>query len=165
MQQSNGSMRAALARAAGYLALWVVLIGFDPLDLVVGVFAAAAATWTSLRLLPPTAGRVRFAVLIALLPRFLWQSVVAGLDVARRAFHPRMPLQPDFVEYPVNLPRGQARNAFETITSLLPGTMPCDEDAQTIVYHCLDVGQPVVEQLAADERAYGRALVPGRGHG
>jgi len=165
MQQSNGSMRAALARAAGYLALWVVLIGFDPLDLVVGVFAAAAATWTSLRLLPPTAGRVRFAVLIALLPRFLWQSVVAGLDVARRAFHPRMPLQPDFVEYPVNLPRGQARNAFETITSLLPGTMPCDEDAQTIVYHCLDVGQPVVEQLAADERAYGRALVPGRSHG
>jgi len=165
MQQSNGSMRAALARAAGYLALWVVLIGFDPLDLVVGVFAAAAATWTSLRLLPPTAGRVRFAVLIALLPRFLWQSVVAGLDVARRAFHPRMPLQPDFVEYPVNLPRGQARNAFETITSLLPGTVPCGDDAQTIVYHCLDVGQPVVEQLAADERAYGRALVPGRSHG
>ena len=88
-----------------------------------------------------------------------------GTAVARRAFHPRVPLQPDFVAYPVNLPRGPARNAFETITSLLPGTVPCDEDAQTIIYHCLDTGQPEVEQLAADERAYGRAFVPGRGHG
>jgi multicomponent Na+:H+ antiporter subunit E len=158
-------MHAAILRGAGFLAFWVVLIGLDPVDLAVGAFAAAAATWTSLRLLPPEAGRVRFAVLVALLPRFLWQSVVAGVDVARRAFHPRVPLRPDFVAYPVNLPRGQARNAFETITSLLPGTVPCDEDAQTIIYHCLDVGQPVVEQLAADERAYGRALVPGRGHG
>ena len=158
-------MHAAIVRGAGFLGLWVVLIGLDPVDLAVGVFAAAAATWTSLRLLPPEAGRIRFAVLVALLPRFLWQSVVAGVDVARRAFHPRMPLQPDFVVYPVSLPRGQARNAFETITSLLPGTVPCGEDAQTIIYHCLDVGQPVVEQLAADERAYGRALVPGRGHG
>jgi len=158
-------MHTAIARGAGFLGLWVVLIGLDPVDLAVGVFAAAAATWTSLRLLPPEAGRVRFAVLVALLPRFLWQSVVAGVDVARRAFHPRVPLRPDFVAYPVNLPRGHARNAFETITSLLPGTVPCGDDAQTIVYHCLDVGQPVVEQLAADERAYGRALVPGRGHG
>jgi multicomponent Na+:H+ antiporter subunit E len=165
VNETNGAPHTAIARGAGFLGLWVVLIGLDPVDLAVGVFAAAAATWTSLRLLPPEAGRVRFAVLVALLPRFLWQSVVAGVDVARRAFHPRMPLQPDFLAYPVNLPRGQARNAFETITSLLPGTVPCGEDAQTIIYHCLDVGQPVVEQLAADERAYGRALVPGRGHG
>lgn len=161
----DNSRGPAIARGAGFLALWVVLIGLDPVDLAVGVFAAGAATWTSLRLLPPAAGRVRFAVLVALLPRFLWQSVLAGFDVARRAFHPRMPLKPDFVAYPVKLPRGQARNAFETITSLLPGTIPCDEDAHTIVYHCLDVGQPVVEQLADDERAYGRALVPGRRHG
>ena len=158
-------MHTAIVRGAGFLGLWVVLIGLDPVDLAVGAFAAAAATWTSLRLLPPEAGRVRFAVLVALLPRFLWQSVVAGVDVARRAFHPRVPLRPDFVAYPVKLPRGQARNAFETITSLLPGTVPCGEDAQTIIYHCLDVGQPVLEQLAEDERAYGRALVPGRGHG
>lgn len=162
---TGGRRRAAIARGASFFALWVVLIGLDPVDLAVGACAAAAATWTSLRLLPPEAGRVRFAVLVALLPRFLWQSVVAGVDVARRAFHPRVPLRPDFVAYPVSLPRGPARNAFETITSLLPGTVPCDEDAQTIIYHCLDVGQPVVAQLAADERAYGRALVPGRSHG
>ena len=59
-------MYAAIVRGAGFLGLWVVLIGLHPIDLAVGVFAAAAATWTSLRLLPPEAGRIRFAVLVAL---------------------------------------------------------------------------------------------------
>ena len=154
-----------IARGAGFFAFWVVLIGVDPADLAFGVFPVAAATWSSLRLLPPETGRVRFVALVALLPRFLWQSVHAGFDVARRAFHPKVPLAPDFIQYPVSLPPGPARSAFETITSQLPGTMPCGESAQTIEYHCLDTGQPVLEQLAADERAYGRALVPGRDHG
>ena len=32
-------------RGVGYFALWVLLIGFKPADLVVGLAAAAAATW------------------------------------------------------------------------------------------------------------------------
>ena len=58
-----------------------------------------------------------------------------------------------------------ARNAFELISSLLPGSVATDEDERTIEYHCLDLGQPVVEQLKAEEQAYARALVPGRLHG
>ena len=74
-------------------------------------------------------------------------------------------MQPGVVVYPVKLPRGPARNAFETVTSLLPGTMPCGGDEQTIDYHCLDVRQPVVQRLAADESAYGRAFIPGAERG
>ena len=151
-------MLAALTRGVAFLVLWIVLIGLDPVDLAVGVFAAAAATWTSLRLLPPEAGRVRFAVLVALLPRFLWQSVVAGVDVARRAFDPRLPLKTGFVVYRTRYPRGPARNAFASLTSLLPGTVPAEDDAQGLHYHCLDVGQPVAEQLAAEEEAVSRVL-------
>ena len=90
--------------------------------------------------------------------RFLCQSVVAGMDVARRALDPRLPLRPGFVTYPVRFPPGTARNAFAALTSLLPGTVPAgDEDGQ-LVYHCLDVDQPVVSQLAAEEAALSRAL-------
>jgi multicomponent Na+:H+ antiporter subunit E len=99
------------------------------------------------------------------LPRFLWQSLRAGLDVALRALHPRVPLQPGFVDYPVQLPRGSARNAFELISSLLPGSVPTDETDTAIEYHCLDVGQPVVDDLATEERAYAQVLIPGRRHG
>ena len=90
--------------------------------------------------------------------RFLYQSVVAGLDVARRALDPRLPLRPGFVTYPVGFPPGTARNAFTTLTSLLPGTVPAGEEGGAVLYHCLDVDQPVVSQLAAEEAALSRAL-------
>jgi multicomponent Na+:H+ antiporter subunit E len=151
-------MNTAIARGAGFLGLWIVLIGLDPLDLVVGVFAAAAATWTSLRLLPPGSHRLRLAALPRLALRFLWQSVVAGADVARGAFDPRLPLEPGVVVYPTKYPRGPARNAFASLTSLLPGTVPVGDDDRGLEYHCLDVGQPVTEQLAAEENAVARVL-------
>lgn len=158
-------MGTALARFIGLFALWVVLIGLDPVDLAVGALTAAVATWASLRLLPPDAGRVKLAALAARLPRFLWQSVVAGVDVARRALAPRMPLATGFVTYRTGLPRGQARTSFASITSLLPGTVPVADDDAGITYHCLDTAQPVAEQLATEERGYAKALVPGRRHG
>ena len=164
MHKTNGAMPAAIARGAGFLALWIVLIGLDPLDLAVGVFTAAAATWVSLRLLPTGSLRLRFAALPGLALGFVRQSVVAGLDVARRAFAPRLPLKPGFVVYRTRYPRGPARNAFASLTSLLPGTVPCRDDEQGLQYHCLDVGQPVAEQLAAEEDAVARAL-PRAGEG
>jgi multicomponent Na+:H+ antiporter subunit E len=158
-------MGTALARLLGLAALWIVLIrSVQPADLVVGALTAAAATWVSLRLLPPDAGRVRLAVLATRLPRFLWQSVRAGIDVARRAFAPSMPLAPGFATYRTGLPRGLARNTFATITSLVPGTVPADDGDDGILYHCLDTGQPVLDDLAVEERTYAPALIPGRPH-
>jgi len=161
-----GTGRALAVRALLYFAVWVIVDqSAKPANLVVGVLACTAATWASLKLLPPASGRVRVGALLLLLPRFLWQSLVAGTDVARRAFALRPRLQPGFVDYPVGLPRGAARNAFELIASLMPGSVPSDETRDTIEFHCLDTSQPVVEQLAAEERAYAKALVPGQRHG
>jgi multicomponent Na+:H+ antiporter subunit E len=158
-------MRTALGRFLGLFALWIVLIrSAQPADLAVGALTAVAGTWVSLRLLPPDSGHVKFAALAARMPRFLWQSVLAGIDVARRALDPRMPLRTGFVTYRTGFPRGHARNTFATITSLLPGTVPLADEDAGIAYHCLDTAQPVAEQLATEEREYAKALVPGRGH-
>ena len=146
------SVRAAMARGAGFFGFWLLLIGPDPADLVAGLFAAAAATWTSLRLLPPSGGRLRYAALGRLALRFMQQSIIGGLDVARRALDPRLPLQPGFVIYPVRLPPGPACNTFSALTSVLPGTLPVGvDDHGALLYHCLDVEQPVAMQLAIDE--------------
>ena len=153
------SLRAAMVRGAGFFGFWLLLIGPDLADLVVGLFAAAAATWTSLRLLPPGDGRLRYAALARLALRFGQESIIGGVDVARRALSVRLPLRPGFVVYPVRLPPGPACNAFGALTSVLPGTLPAGvDDHGALLYHCLDVEQPVAAQLAIDEGLLIRAL-------
>ena len=156
---SAGAGGVLALRALLYFGVWFVVDGsIKPGNLVVGILASVAAAWVSVKLLPPSRGRVRLGGLLMLLPRFLWQSLVAGVDVARRAFAPRLDLQPGFVEYRTQLPPGSARNAFELISSLMPGTVPSDEGPQHIEFHCLDTRAPVAEQLAAEELAYTPAL-------
>ena len=162
----NATLRAAAMRALLYFGVWIVIDqSAKPANLAFGVLATAAATWASLRLLPPVSGRVRIGKLVWLLPRFLWQSLVAGWDVARRAFAPGMPLQPGFVDYAPQWPRGSARNAFELISSLLPGSVPSGETEALIEFHCLDTRQSVAAQLAAEEQVYAEAFIPGQRHG
>jgi multicomponent Na+:H+ antiporter subunit E len=151
-------MRAAGLRWVGYLALWIALIGLDPIDLAVGAFAAAVATWASLRLLPPGVHPVRAAGLPRLLLGFLGHSVSAGIDVARRAFSPSMSLHAGFLQYPTRYRRGPPRNAFASITSLLPGTLAARDDEQGLLYHCLDLDQLVAADLDAEEAIVSRAL-------
>jgi len=139
-------------RAGAFFVLWVVLIGTSPSDLIAGVLVAAAATWTSIALLPPGPQRVRLIGMLPLIPHFLWKSVIAGWDVARRALDPRLPLHTGFVSYPAQF-RGPARNAFASYTSLLPGTLPVEDDGETLLYHCLDIDQPVAAELASEETA------------
>jgi multicomponent Na+:H+ antiporter subunit E len=158
-------LRIVLTRGAWFFALWIVLMqSGKPADLAVGALASIAATWVSLRLLPPYAGHIRLAVLVALLPRFVWQSLRAGFDVAMRAFSPRLPLRTGFVQYRTGFPRGQARNNFATITSLMPGTVPAGDGEHTIEFHCLDTSQPIQADMAEEERLLAKALIPGESH-
>jgi multicomponent Na+:H+ antiporter subunit E len=86
---------AVVWRGVAFFLLWVVLMQTAKVgDLAVGAFAAATATWVSLRLLPPACGGVHFGHLLLLLPHFVWESVRAGVDVARRALAPRWTFRP-----------------------------------------------------------------------
>jgi multicomponent Na+:H+ antiporter subunit E len=151
--------RPAVVRAGGFFVLWIMLTGGNPADLGAGAVAALTATWASVSLLPPGTNRVRPVALTGLTLRFLRQSVVAGVDVARRALDPRLPLHLGFVVYPTGLPRGPGRSMFTTVMSLLPGTVPTGSDEKGgLLIHCLDVAQPVVAQLGADEAVFVRAI-------
>ncbi len=164
--------RSALTRGIGFYGCWLLLA--DPrlpvttellADLAVGVPAAVAATWSSLHLLPPTVGRMRYGALARLIWRLLSQSVVSGGDVARRALSPRLSLQPGYLTYPTRLPPGPGRAVFGALTSLMPGTLPVGTDAAgRLVYHCLDVTQPVAGSLAIDETLLLRVLGEDDGH-
>ncbi len=150
---------SAMSRSIGFFGFWLVLTGADPGDLLAGLVAAVAATWASLRLMPAQPWSLRPIKLAGYVLHFLRQSITAGIDVAWRALDPRMSLQPGFVVYQAQLPPGTTRETFCAIMSLMPGTLPCGPtDGNALTIHCLDVTQPVAEQLAAEEVLYLQTL-------
>ncbi|GAU81777.1 hypothetical protein BIWAKO_01678 [Bosea sp. BIWAKO-01] len=156
---------ARLTRGLGFLALWLILMGPALKDLPIGLIAAAAATWTSTALWPE-GGNLSASGLMRFLIRFVPQSAVAGVDVARRAFAPQPALSPGFVTYRTALPPGMARSASCAVMSLQPGKLPVAVDADgTLHIHCLDLREPVAEQIAADEAAFCGTLQNGGDHG
>ncbi|WP_181832699.1 Na+/H+ antiporter subunit E [Bosea caraganae] len=158
-------LSSLLARGVGFLILWVVLIGTTPINLLIGLAAAAAATWAS-GLLWPAHGGIDALGLLRFVLRFLPQSIVAGVDVARRAFAPHPMLQPGLVACRTSLPAGTARRAMCALMSLQPGKLPVAVDPDgTLHIHCLDQREPIKEQTAADEAAFCGMLRDGAGHG
>jgi multicomponent Na+:H+ antiporter subunit E len=150
---------SAAFRGSGFLCFWLVLTDADTGDLAAGLAAAVAATWASLHLMPARRWSLRPIKLAGYFLHFLRQSIAAGIDVAQRALDPRLQLRPGFVVYQAYLPPGTTRDAFCAIMSLLPGTLPCGPaEGNGLTVHCLDVTQPVVEQLAAEEALCMRAL-------
>jgi multicomponent Na+:H+ antiporter subunit E len=149
---------AAASRAALFLAFWLAISGWKTADLPVGLAAVAAATWTSLALLPAKGAWLRLGALGRLAVSFLRGSVVSGLDVARRALRPELDLRPGFVTAPLRLPPGNARNAFSALASLMPGTLPVGMGEDTLLIHGLDVAQPIAQDVAHEETLFMRAL-------
>lgn len=154
-----GTLPALLVRAASLLVLWLVIAGVQPAEVIVGALAAAAATLSSLRLSPPGDRHVSPAATVKLLFHLLYRSLGAGLDVARRAIDPRLPLRPGFVTFSSRLPTRPQCDAFCTMASLLPGTLPAGFTSEgNVLIHCLDVTQPVIGELTVEEAAFTRAF-------
>jgi multicomponent Na+:H+ antiporter subunit E len=161
-----GTLGSAIFRGAGFFCFWLVLTDADTGDLAAGLAAAVAATWASLRLMPAQQWSLRPIKLAEFVLHFLRQSIVAGVDVAQRALGARLRLRSGFVVYQTHLPPGTARDAFCAIMSLLPGTLPCGPaEGNGLTVHCLDVTQPVLEQLAAEEALCMQTLRGARSNG
>ena len=148
---AGAQARAVLGRGLGFAGLWLVLgSGMAPGDFVVGAAAVALATALSLRLLPPSGGILRPGVGLRLVAAILRDSVGAGIDIARRVFDPRLPIQPGEVAVPLAMPPGPARDGVLLLASLQPGTLPAGTDAQgRIVLHALDTALPVEREMQA----------------
>ncbi len=154
-------MNATLTRALAFLLLWLAVAGRKPSDLPVGVAVAFAAAWASILLAPPSGGRLSIRAALAFLLDFLRLSLWSGLNVARRALSATPDLRPGVVEARLRLQPGFARNAFCLIASLLPGTLLTGfepDDDQKVYVHGLDVGRPIVAELAAEEASFMRMI-------
>jgi multicomponent Na+:H+ antiporter subunit E len=119
------------------LVIWLGLNGFD--RFVVGLLAAAAggllAGWLASE--RPYGWRPHRLVAFAFF--FVVESLRGGFDVAWRALHPALPIEPSFLRFRHGLPEGQPRTLMVSVLSLLPGTLSTDlvDDGRTLVVHVL----------------------------
>jgi multicomponent Na+:H+ antiporter subunit E len=128
-------------------ALWWTLTGGDSSSWVIGAPAIAAALVVRGRLhplapaIPSAAGGLRF------LAGFFKASLVSGVDVVRRAFHPRLPLKPGLIDYDLRVHSPLARVLTTGVFSLLPGTLSAELKRGRLTVHVLDLDAPVLEEL------------------
>ncbi|MCO5063877.1 MAG: Na+/H+ antiporter subunit E [Rhizobiaceae bacterium] len=160
-------LAVAAVRAVALFAFWLALANWTIADVVAGAVAAGIASWASILLLPPAPHSSRSFLAIAQIALFfLIQSFLAGLDVARRALDPRMPLQPGFVTCPMSLRGAMPRCAFRALMSLQPGSLPVEEQAGgVLLVHCLNKNQPVSQSFAREEMLFAKAFGIETDHG
>jgi multicomponent Na+:H+ antiporter subunit E len=156
--QSSLKMTASVTRFILFVGVWLMIADWKKEDLPIGLAACALALWISLSLLPPTTNRPRLLPLARLNLRFLICSIIAGVDVARRALLPRLDLRPGFVVVPFALPPGVARNVFLIYSSLQPGTLPTSAEGEMLQVHGLDILQPIAASIEADEALFKEAI-------
>lgn len=118
-----------------YAALWLLLTGGAGWGF--GSFVIVAATGLTLRLgLTPPYFKLLY------LPRFLlfflYELFVGALDVARRALHPHMPIDPAWVSFPFGCANPRVRLMLSAVVGLLPGTLAARWDATHLYLHVLD---------------------------
>lgn len=143
-----------VSRALLFSIMWWTLTDGTAGSWWIGVLAVAGATTVSVAIVPPLGlvwwEMVRFA------PFFLWLSLKGGADVTRRAFHPRMPIAPEHIEYPLRLPPGLSQVTMVNVTSLLPGTLSAEIEGQVLKLHVLDSRGDFLKGLKVLEQRVGR---------
>ncbi|MGM0593086.1 MAG: Na+/H+ antiporter subunit E [Pseudomonadota bacterium] len=130
------------------------------------VATALLAALLSLPLLPPVGGCWSWRRVVGLLrfvPFFIYNSLLGGWDVARRALHPRLPLAPRTLRYPMRLPPGWPRVIFLNTISLMPGTLAVKMEGAVATIHLLDGSGDPLPALRRVERRVAALFGSGEG--
>ena len=142
-----------VSRALLFSLLWWALTDGTAGSWWIGAPAVAGAVIISVTLVPPL-GLV-WREVMGFVPFFLWHSLKGGVDVAWRAFHPRLPITPELIEYPLRLPPGLPRVILVNTVSLLPGTLSAELGGQVLKVHVLDSLGGFLAELEALEQRVG----------
>ncbi len=143
-----------LVRGLFLLFVWWSLSGGALSSWWIGGPAVVLALLVSMALLPPQ--HLNSYALLRFIPFFLIRSLLGGVDVAWRAFHPRLPINPLLISYRLTLPAGLPQVVMVNSVSLLPGTLSVAIDQQRLQVHVLNGGQDYLAGLQQLEQRVSR---------
>ena len=155
------TMRALFVRISLYALLWVVLTGGQAASWLLGLPAVLIAAWVSGKGRRFSTGRLSIWGSVRFLGFLLKASLISGLDVVRRALHPRLRLHPDLIDYRLSLSTEAACIFMADAISLLPGTLSADLAGVGLTIHVLDRNMPIHAELQALEERVAAMLEAG----
>lgn len=141
-------------RLGTFLLIWWFLTNGMVSSWWFGVPAVLLALISSITLLPPM--RLVWYECIKFIPFFLKNSLIGGIDVGWRAFHPRLPIAPAIIEYTLRLPHGLSQVFMANAVNLLPGTLSAALDDNTLKVHVLDSQKDFIGELEDVEQHVAR---------
>lgn len=140
--------------------MWLLLNGVSVGHLLLaGVLAIALPAMTrGLRPQQPNIGRL--PAIAGLAAVFLYDVVVANIEVARRILGRESKIRPGFVWVPLDLTDRHAIAVLSSIITLTPGTLSSDLSANQrhLLVHCLHLDD-ADEMAATIKRRYERPLL------
>jgi multicomponent Na+:H+ antiporter subunit E len=146
-----------ILRTLIFFVIWWAITDGDPASWWIGLPAVLLAVIISISLIPVTA--INWYELTKFMPYFIVRSFVGGIDVARRALHPKLPIAPALIEYPVRLPSGMPQVLFINTISLLPGTLIANAHGDTLEVHVLDETSGFIEEIRSVEQIVANIFV------
>jgi len=145
-----------LGRLVLFALVWLVLVGTDPVSWVIGVPAVLFATVAAARLSRLVGTDPRPLPLLGFVPFFLWESILGGIDVARRVLGPKLLIDPALVSYRPRIKEPAALVAFLDTLSLLPGTLSADFRDDILYVHTLEASPSVLAGITHLEQRIAR---------
>lgn len=118
-----------------FLLLWLILSGGQGWGF--GVAAALAAATLAYRL-PLVWPGLNLSRLPACLGFFTRELFIGGWDVARRALHPKMPIDPAWEVHTLSSTNPRVHLLLSALIGLMPGTLASHYEGNRLHIHTLD---------------------------
>lgn len=128
----------------GLALVWILLTAtFQLQELVIGAVVVVVLALAARSVVPLYSGMRGGIRPILFLPGyaaiFVWQLILANLDMARRVLSPRLPINPGIVRVRTKLRSPLGKLVLSNSITLTPGTLTMDVKGQDLLVHWVDV--------------------------
>ena len=136
-------MKTTISTFLVLLAIWVLLTGFNWMEVVLGAAVSLVLAIIISRFVNYSFG---FGIILGLIkfiviyiPVFIFKLVLANIDIAYRVLSPKLPINPGIVKVPTKLKSDFGKFVLANSITLTPGTLSLDVEDDEVIVHWVNV--------------------------
>ncbi|MDQ7068039.1 MAG: Na+/H+ antiporter subunit E [Sulfurimonas sp.] len=143
-----------------FLSIWLILVNGDVSSLWLGLPFVLIATIMSMTLNPPICWK--FSAFLKFIPFYFKHSLMGGVDVMLRVFHPNLPINPGLIEYQLSIQKGLPQDMIANVLNLLPGTLSVELEDDLLYIHVLDIENDIKKEVQTIENYLNNIFCEGK---